>query len=65
MKSKPTVKRYEAYLTKHLTVNIIGTKNGKAILEEDTKLYVDPVTHLALYNQYEIQLYKTSYGLVN
>ncbi len=57
-------KLYEAYVNKTIKVKLPTSINGYFLLEEGTKLMIDPNTNQALYGKYKITIIKTYYSLV-
>lgn len=57
-------KLYEAYVNRSIRVKLPTSVNGYFLLEEDTKLMIDPETSQAIYGKYKITLNKEYYTLV-
>lgn len=55
---------YEAYLNRSIKVNLPAGSTGYFILEEDTKINVDPETNQALYGKYLLTFPKAAYTVV-
>lgn len=58
-------KRYEAYILRPLKIKLKGIKNAYLVITKDTKVLVDPVSHLAYYRIYDVCLNKIDYQIVN